>query len=389
MMRMCFVCSDYPPGPHGGIGTMTQLLARALVRRGAAVRVIGIYPPDYPADDLSDDLGVQVVRIRERRHPLGWVIARARLARIVARWARRREVDLVEIPDWRGWAAGWPPLPVPVVARLNGSATYFAAERGISASRLTRGLERSSLRRADFVCSASQYTADRTRQVLSLSENQPAIPVLHNPVEVHDRPSYARKGQRVVFTGTLTEKKGVIPLVRAWLHVAAKAPAAELHLFGKDGGTREGGSMEARLRGMLPESTRRSVRFHGHVPRDHLLRVLATARVAVFPSYAEAFALAPLEAMACGCPTISSSRGSGPELIRDGVDGLLVDPDQPDEIAAAILRMLCQDELAEALGAAGRRRVVEEFSIEAMVDRNEAFYGQCMAAFGSRRGKVS
>ncbi len=388
MMRVCYVCSDYPPGPHGGIGTMTQLLGRALVGRGATVRVIGIYPPDYPAADVGNDLGVQVVRIRERRHPLGWVIARARLARIVAAWARRGEVDLIEIPDWRGWAAGWPPLRVPVVARLHGSAVYFAAERGISPSRLTRGLERSSLRRADFICSASQYTADRTRQVFDLTRHQ-SITVLHNPVEVHDRPSQWRDSQRVVFTGTLTEKKGVIPLVGAWLRVVAEAPTAELHLFGKDGGTREGGSMEGRLREMLPEPAQYSLHFHGHVAREELLQALATARVAVFPSYAEAFALAPLEAMACGCPTISSSRGSGPELIRDGVDGLLVDPDRPADIAAAIIRVLCQDELAESLSAAGRRRVADEFSLEAMLDRNEAFYHDCLATFAAQRRAVS
>ena len=47
---------------------------------------------------------------------------------MVSAWAREGAIDLVEVPDWEGWVAGWPRLPVPVVARLNGSVAYFAAE---------------------------------------------------------------------------------------------------------------------------------------------------------------------------------------------------------------------------------------------------------------------
>ncbi len=66
----------------------------------------------------------------------------------------------------------------------------------------------------------------------------------------------------------------------------------------------------------------------------------------MFPSYAEAFALAPLEAMAAGCPTVYSQRGSGPELIENNRDGLLVEPDQPGEIAETIIRVLEDNNLA-------------------------------------------
>ncbi len=385
MIRVGFVCGDYPPGPHGGIGTTTQLLARALVRRGGAARVIGVYSPDYPAEDLADDCGVRVTRLRERQQPLGWVVARARLARTVAGWARRGEVDVIEVPDWQGWAAGWPRLPVPVVARLNGSASYFAAERGESADRMTRWLESQSLRRADFVCSASRYTADRTWQLFALPAPEPTV--LYNPVEPGTRPTGVRRGYRVIFSGTLTQKKGVVSLIKAWPEVVARVPTAELHLFGKDGGAPEGLSMESHLRALLPERSLPTVRFHGHVDRGDLLVALSTARAAVFPSYAEAFALAPLEAMACGCPTIYSKRGSGPELIRDGADGLLIDPDRPEEIAGAIVRVLCDEQLAQTLAVAGRRRVAETFSLEELAERNEDFYSQCVGAFGRPRAR--
>ncbi len=84
--------------------------------------------------------------------------------------------------------------------------------------------------------------------------------------------------------------------------------------------------------------------------------------MAVFPSYAEAFAIAPLEAMAWGCPTIYSQRGSGPELIRHGDDGWLVDPDQTSDLSQAISRLLKDDVLANRLGTQGRRRIEERFT---------------------------
>jgi glycosyltransferase involved in cell wall biosynthesis len=356
---------------------MTQLLARALVGRGHRVRAVGVYPSTYPAADLEHDQGVEVIRLREPRHPFGWLLARWRLMRLVRRWVDHREIDAVEVPDWQGWAAGWPSLPIPVIARLNGSAVYFAAERGRRAGALTRLLEGNSIRRADFVCSASRYTAERTVQLFQLRVATPEV--LYNPVEATRVPAQPRAPGRVVFTGTLTEKKGVVPLMQAWPQVLAQVPAAELHLYGKDGSTTSHPSMQGYMTSLLPENALASVRFHGHVTRAIAMGALAEAWVAVFPSYAEAFAVAPLEAMACATPTVYTRRGSGPELIRDGQDGLLVEPDRPEEIAGALVRVLNDEDLARRLGAAGHGRVTEAFDLERLVSANVAFYRRCVA----------
>jgi glycosyltransferase involved in cell wall biosynthesis len=127
-----------------------------------------------------------------------------------------------------------------------------------------------------------------------------------------------------------------------------------------------------------------SVRFHGHVSRGTLFDALATARAAVFPSFAEAFALAPLEAMAVGCPTIYSRLGSGPELIDEGVHGLLIDPNHPREIAESLIRVLTDDRLAERLGTAGARHVRSRFSLEQAILRNVEFYERCVSRFTAR-----
>jgi glycosyltransferase involved in cell wall biosynthesis len=300
------------------------------------------------------------------------------LFRYISNWARAGEVDIVEVPDWQGWAAYWPSLPVPVVTRLNGSATYFDAEMGRSTPWLTRRLETSSLRGSDAWCSVSRYTADKTRAIFGLQTSPQAI--LPNPVPLSPPSDWARRRKGVVvFSGMLTEKKGVIPLIDAWQRVASRFDQATLHMLGKDGTAPGGGSMIAHLRTRLSGTAAERVHFHGRVPHQQVLARLAEANVAIFPSFAEAFAIAPLEAMSAGCPTIGTALGSGPELIEDGVDGLTVDPRHPDGIAAAIGRILSGDGFARALAARGRYKIEHRFSIDRLLPDNVAMYRQCVA----------
>lgn len=364
---------------------MTQVLSRALTGAGHEVSSIGVYPQQYPAPDHEDDHGVQVRRLRDPGGTLSWAGLRWRLYREIARDVRRRKIDVVEVPDYQGWAAGWRPLGAPVVARLHGSETYFAAELGQRVARIASRLEGMSLRRADFWCSVCRYTADQTRALFGL-ETEPGA-ILYNPLEIPENTGKRiRTGLKVVFSGTLTPKKGVIPLIEAWKHVVAAVPRAELHIFGKDGRTERGGSMGEHLKQRLGPALS-TVRFHGHVSREKLFEVFFEARVAVFPSYAEAFAVAPLESMASGCPTIYSRRGSGPELLADQVQGLLVDPDRPGEIAAAVIRVLRDDSFASRLGQAGRAHVIEKFSTGRLVAKNIEFYAACLEQFARPRGR--
>lgn len=379
-MQICFVCCEYPPGPHGGIGSFTQEMARSLSAAGHDVRVIGVYNRDYPAEDYQVDQGVRIWRLRESTGRFGWIVARFQLYKAIASWARQGLIDLVEIPDWQGWAAHWPSLPVPVVARLNGSSSYFASELGTKVNSVAFWLERSSIRRADRWCSVSQYTAEKTREVFRLSSKPSAI--LHNAVAGSPKFIDNRSAYDVIYSGTLVEKKGVVSLFRAWPTVLQQTDGtARLHIYGKDGRSAAGESMQEFLQGMLDKRDQSTIKFHGHVDRAVLLDALSRARLAVFPSYAEAFAFAPLEAMSTGCPTIYSRRGPGPELIDDGQNGLLVEPGNVGEIASAITRLIHRDSLARKLGDAGYETIRRNFSDRDSLSKNIAFYENCVRQY--------
>ena len=384
-MKICFLSSEYPPAPHGGAGTFTQVAARALVRAGHDVRVVGLYDDRLDVSDREDDRGVSVWRLRMPRYRGGWVAGRYELYRRVKRWIDDGSVEIVDAPDHEGPFAAWPALGAPLVLRAGGWYSYFLHELGQPIPMKTFQVERLSYRRADAWIAKSEYIGEVTRKLFHLTVGPHAT--LYNPVDAPDTiPSFeARSATEVVFTGTLTAKKGVISLIDAWPVIRDRAPIAELHIFGKDGRSPAGTSMKAYLKTRLPETMRSSVHFHDHVSRTHVAAALATARVAVFPSYAEGFAWAPLEAMAAGCPTVYTRSGSGPELIADGGDGLLVNPADPGSIAAAVGRLLGDAPLARRLGHAGRARVLDNFSLARLLPANERFYRNVIGSFPQRR----
>ena len=380
---IAFLTNEYPPSVGGGIGVYTRVMARYLASQGWRVRVGGIYSQSEPEPEYEVDQGVEVFRWRRPQPDKGSMRARALLYSHVAAWAHQGEIDVVEAPDAEGWVAFWPKLPVPVVVRVHGSGSYFAREMNTPVRRLGFFLEGAGFRRADFWTSVSRYAADRTREMFNLRSYDA---VLYNPVNVAPKyPANTRSRTKVVFTGTLTVKKGILQLAKAWEQVVRQKPDAELHIIGKD--LRKGAeSMRARMVAGMPADVAARIRFHGHLPLDQVWASLEEARVAVFPSYAETFGLAPMESMAHGCPTIYSTRTCGPELMESGRDGLLVDPASPAEIARAIVRILSDDELAGRLSLQGWQHVKENYSVEAVAPGLENFYLRCAASLA--RGAV-
>lgn len=122
---------------------------------------------------------------------------------------------------------------------------------------------------------------------------------------------------------------------------------------------------------------------------DHFFLVGSSDRVAdyygaadifVLPSRLEGMSNAILEAMASGLPVVANRVGGNPELVVDGTTGLLCRPGAPDEMTAALVRLIADRALRDAMGERARARAVAEFSIEAMVERYAEFYRSMAAA---------
>jgi glycosyltransferase involved in cell wall biosynthesis len=166
----------------------------------------------------------------------------------------------------------------------------------------------------------------------------------------------------------LEPEKGHRTLLDAWPKVLASVPASRLLVVG-EGSERDSLEAQAALLGIGDR-----VVFTGR--RDDVPAVTAALDVAVLPSYREAQGLSVLEAMALSRPVVASAVGGIPEMIDDGISGLLVPPMDPDPLAAAIVRLLTDHPFADTIARRGHDLVHERFCVELMVKAISDLYDE-------------
>lgn len=184
-------------------------------------------------------------------------------------------------------------------------------------------------------------------------------------------------GARIVgVIARLEPEKGHATLLEAWPAVLRECPDACLLIVG------EGSRCDDLMRQAAELRIGHRVVFTGR--REDVPAVTAALDVAVLPSYREAQGLSVLEAMALSRPVVASNVGGIPEMIEDGVTGLLVPPRDPSALAAAIVRVLDDHPLADMLGRAGHDLVHGRFCLEQMIAGVEDLYEE-----GTRAGRMA
>jgi glycosyltransferase involved in cell wall biosynthesis len=170
---------------------------------------------------------------------------------------------------------------------------------------------------------------------------------------------------RVLFVGRLAPQKGVRNLVAA--AGLLEDPSAQVLLVG-DGPERPALEREAERIGLGDR-----LHFLGFVAHDRLPAVLAHADLLVLPSLYEELGTVLLEAMQAGLPIVASKTGGIPDVIEDGVNGLLVPPGNPEALAHAIDRLLADRDLAYRLSEGARERG-KDYDWEVLAERVLAVY---------------
>jgi len=215
-----------------------------------------------------------------------------------------------------------------------------------------------------------------------VDEGRATAPVrlIYNGVDIeryeHQEPGHTLRdeygmepGSRIVgVVARLEPEKGHPTLLEAWPLVLQQVPDAYLLVVGE-------GSRRAELEQLARElRVAHRVVFTGR--REDMPAVTAAFDVAVLPSYREAQGLTILEAMALSRPVVASNVGGIPEVIEDGVTGLLVPPHDAEALAAAIVRLLTDHAYADTIARAGHDLVHDRFCIELMVKEIEAIYDE-------------
>jgi glycosyltransferase involved in cell wall biosynthesis len=203
------------------------------------------------------------------------------------------------------------------------------------------------------------------------------IDVVPNPIQVVERDPHAMRQRRFVYVGRLAAEKGLSTLFDAIALV--RTPGIEFDVYGD-------GPLGDELRRRV-EIERLPVALHGRVGPGEVSSALTRARALVLPSvWYENCPMSILEASAAGVPTIASRIGGVPELVEDGVSGLLVAADDARALAEAIEMLANDDRRAAELGGGALERVRTRHSPERYRSRILATYGDAGAL---RTGSVT
>ena len=165
---------------------------------------------------------------------------------------------------------------------------------------------------------------------------------------------------RLVSCGRLNESKGHDQLIRAVAELRKRGFSPKLHILGED--ESGGGGYRRVLEQLIMDlDIGDSVELLGSLPETEVVAQLQQAHVFVLASHSEPLGVAIMEAMSMQLPVVVTGTGGVPELVEDGVSGVLVEPGNPAGIVEAVTRMAQSPALATALGRAARERVVDSF----------------------------
>ena len=375
-MKIAFLTPEYPHpqiGGSGGIGSSIKYLARGLSQMGHKVTVL-LY--QQPTEEVIDDSGVTIQRIKNVKFKgLSWWLTRKKLERIIDLLYTSKEIEIVEAPDWTGITSFIKPKKCPVVIRLNGSDTYFCNIENRPSKWINRFHERRALRKADGIISVSEFTGKSTQNIFNLPLN---YRVIYNGIDVQEFTSDQNgvEKARILYFGTLIRKKGVLELPLIFNQVHNSVPSAELILVGNDSADITSGSTStwALMQPLFDSKALKHVHYLGPKTPEDLRVEIEKATICVFPSFAEAFPLSWLEAMAMEKAVVASNVGWATELVNHGVDGLLAYPKDHDQFAQHIIALLNNPERNRQMGKNARKRTIKNFDNKVIAQESHEFY---------------
>jgi glycosyltransferase involved in cell wall biosynthesis len=383
MVRTVAVVAPYYPPKVGGVESYAARITRAVADTPDLRPVVITTRPSGLRTTVTTEDGVRVVRLgvwlRLSNTPLSplWPFQ-------LRRWLRRTGAEVVNA---HAPVPGLADLAVAVSGRRRPTVlTYHAgsmrkAEPGSGAvDRIIGAYERYVLPRV-FARAGALVAVSPVSLAYGRERAVEITPGVDAERFTPGAPA-SRRPPTVVYVGRMDRSsawKGVDVLIRAFAELADQAGARQAEA-GRPGAGLSG--VRLRLVGggdALPDHLRLvrrlgiadRVEAAGELAGDELVTALRTARVLVLPSRteAESFGMALVEAMACGTPVVGSAVGGIPHVVTHGETGLLVPPGDTGALAAACLKLLDDGELADRLGAAGRRQAEERFAWTGLMER--------------------
>ena len=395
-MKSLLLTNEYPPNVYGGAGVHVEFLSRELARlMDVEVRCFG----DQRLDDGR-------LRVRGYPEPSGMTAPSylrpvfGAMARDVAWAGDGVDADVVHCHTWYSHLGGilirqGYGIPLVITVHSLEPLRPWKREQLRGGYDLSCWVEQTALGMADAVIAVSRGTLDDILRVTPVRPERVHViyngidTQLYRPVEATDaleRFGVDPRRPMVLFVGRITRQKGIIYLARAIPDIDRSAQVVLC------AGAPDTPEIAAEMEQAVADAQRERgnvIWIQEMLPRDEIIQFYSHATVFCCPSIYEPFGIINLEAMACGTPVVASKVGGIPEVVVDGVTGVLVPLEQQTEspfepldprrfsadLAAAINRLLGDPDLRQRMAQAGRERVEREFSWPAIARQTADLYG--------------
>ncbi len=276
------------------------------------------------------------------------------------------DAHFINISGYLGYASGFHPF----IMSTWGSDILIEPENSI----LARWAAKRVLKRADFVTCTSEFLYNTLKEFTPLNKVK-IVPFGVDCERFKPMPkNEAKSGKTIGIIKALQPIYGIEYLIQAVPFIVKEFKDLKVLIVG-------GGNQEPYNKLARETDVENFIQFAGKVQNKDVPEYLAQMDVFVMPSLSESFGVAALEAQAMEVPVVASRVGGIPEVVRDGLTGLLVESKNPKAIADAVIKLLSNDSLRQQMGKHGREHVKKNYNWGPNMEEREKVYRELIEKY--------
>ncbi|UAB74723.1 glycosyltransferase family 4 protein [Mesoflavibacter sp. SCSIO 43206] len=374
-MHIAYITPEYPSGFYkgnvGGIGTFTKNIATQLVLQQHQVTV---FVHSQQKTEVFEECDVEIHFVKQKvLKGLTWYTNRRYFENYVNKIIENKNIAIIEAPEWTGFTA-FMKFRCPLVIRLHGSDTYFCDLERRKVKFKNKFFEKTALKGADEIVGVSEFVSKKTKKLFNISRT---ITVIHNAIDISVfQPNHEEiKPKTLLYFGTIIRKKGVLQIAKAYNRVVEKDKEIKLFFLGRDNkDTQNGKYTLSMLEDLLSPQAKANFTHINAVPYKDVIKYIQQADVVLLPSFAEAFPMSWLEAMALEKKMITSNIGWANEVMINEETGFMINPNDIDAFCDKIEKMLNDEIKANFMAKSARQRILQHFDMKSSFKKNLGFY---------------
>ena len=360
--------------PRGGVETATVSLAKALLEAGCDDLHVVTLERTVTGPVVEDHQGIAVHRLPRSRWPMMIDVFNGPSSWRLRRYLKGLQPTIVHFHET--WGFGGPRCGWPSIFTVHGfDSLNLPTEKPAGwrwRSRLWDSAEKLGLARQRDLISIAPYVRREIEPRTSAR--------IHEIWNSLDRRyfSLTRDEQpcRLLFLGWINARKNPAVLVEAAALLVERFPALRVALCGEHSDAAYAAELRERIEALgLTEQ----VSMPGRLNQSQVMGEIARASLLVLPSWQENAPMVVAEAMAAGLPVVASNRCGIPDMLEDGVSGVLIEPDQPQALAESIAALLGDDERRRDMGEAARTEAFKRYHPESVARATLDAYATALA----------